>query len=205
MRVRNDNEAFNEALFNMAALDALLVPRGVKPCSVGIGPACIVDVNTGGFLPLNELAWFRRPKTVERRGGVPVSLSRQAGIPPENLPESFDAASCAGRFAGYDLIFLTDGSNASGGYFLPAAFKGEPSCHHGWPGRRAHGDGTSPRRLHRSRFGLGESCEDHPRWFRTAPSRSNTPMPNFIATSIRIWRCPEHTAKTEDAPYRGSG
>jgi hypothetical protein len=51
-------------------------------------------------------------------------LSRYVGLPNIGDPE-FDAASCAGRFQGNDLIFITDGTNASGGYFLPASFQGE--------------------------------------------------------------------------------
>lgn len=206
MRVRNDNEAFNEALFNMAALDALLVPRGVKPCSVGIGPACIVDVNTGGFLPLNELAWFRRPKTVERRGGVPVSLSRQAGIPPENLPESFDAASCAGRFVGHDLIFLTDGSNASGGYFLPAAFKGEAVL------VTMGGLVDEPMAMGRARGGCTEAGSAWASLAKTIPDgfgRRHHVQTRLCRTSSRrqyeygdVRSIPQ---RPKDAPYRGSG
>jgi hypothetical protein len=61
---------------------------------------------------------------VEERGGVALSLSRFVSLPNIGDPE-FDSASCAGRFQGDDLVFITDGSNASGGYFLPASFKGE--------------------------------------------------------------------------------
>ena len=51
-------------------------------------------------------------------------MSRIVGVWNVGNPE-FDSASCAGRFQGDDLVFITDGRNASGGYFLPASFKGE--------------------------------------------------------------------------------
>jgi hypothetical protein len=124
LRFRNDNEALNEHLFNAAVFDALAVPLGVPPCALGFGPGCLLDVNTQAFMPLNELEWFRSPTVTERRGSAWLDLARQTSLALSALPE-FDSASCAGRFAGKNLVFLTDGVNASGGYFLPAAFKGD--------------------------------------------------------------------------------
>jgi hypothetical protein len=51
-------------------------------------------------------------------------MSRIFGVWNVGNP-AFDSASCAGRFQGDDLVFITDGRNASGGYFLPASFHGE--------------------------------------------------------------------------------
>ncbi|HYJ07641.1 MAG TPA: hypothetical protein VEX18_01495, partial [Polyangiaceae bacterium] len=124
LRFRNDNEALNEHLFNAAVFDALAAPFGVPPCALGFGPGCLLDVNTQAFMPLNELEWFRSPTVTERRGSAWLDLARQTSLALSALPE-FDSASCAGRFVGKNLVFLTDGVNASGGYFLPAAFKGE--------------------------------------------------------------------------------
>ena len=125
LRFRNDNEALNELFLNTAAFDALIAaPLGVAPCAVGFGPGCFIDVNTQDFIPVNELEWFRSPSVRERRGFEWLSLARQTSLPLSTLPE-FDQASCAGRFSGKNLVFLTDGVNASGGYFLPAAFKGK--------------------------------------------------------------------------------
>ncbi len=65
---------------------------------------------------------------MEERGGVELTLSRQfaiLGFQQNFFNPDFTPASCAGRFKGDDLIFLTDGLNKSGTYVLPAAFKGE--------------------------------------------------------------------------------
>jgi hypothetical protein len=123
LRLRNDNEALNELFFNTAAFDALAAPLGVPPCVLGLGPGCLLDMDSGAFMPVAELEWFRSPSVTEKRGRAWLTLTRQISLPMASLPES-DAASCAGRFAGNNLVFLTDGLNASGGYFLPAAFKG---------------------------------------------------------------------------------
>lgn len=127
MRVRNDRAGLNEFLDKSALFDSLLVPLGFPPCAVGLGPACFTDLTTGDPLPLDELDWFRDPSILEWRGGAPVSLSREVGL-GQNLvgvfPE-FDVSSCAGKFQGKNLILLTHGVNASGGYFLPAIFKGK--------------------------------------------------------------------------------
>ncbi|MCP3962595.1 MAG: hypothetical protein GY719_32545 [bacterium] len=133
-RVRNDNAKLNEYLFKVALFQSLAVPMGFPPCVDVLtgqiplwGPMCWMDLESGEPLPLSDLDWFLSPSITELRAGVPVSLSRQVGhsqLLSRTFPE-FDASSCAGRFAGENLIFLTDGTNGSGGYTLPAAFKGE--------------------------------------------------------------------------------
>lgn len=123
LRLRNDRPMLNEFLFNSGLWDAVAVPFGASPCELGVGPGCILDVETGEPLAISDLDWFREPSVREVRGGGIVSLSREFSLPFEE-GVSFDGASCAGRFEGKNLIFLTDGTNGSGGYFLPAAFKG---------------------------------------------------------------------------------
>jgi hypothetical protein len=123
-RLRNDNPAFNEVLSQSARFMAEYAPGlGVDPCALFLTPGCLTDPNTGSPLVAGH-DWFATPSLLESRAGQPVSLSRYAGLPNIGAPE-FDAASCAGRFQGDDLVFITDGTNASGGYFLPAAFQGE--------------------------------------------------------------------------------
>lgn len=123
-RMRNDNPAFNELLFKYARFIEEYAPGlGIDPCELSFTPSCLTDVATGQPLVAGP-DWFTSPSVVERRGGVPVSLSRFVSVWNVGRPE-FDAASCAGRFQGDDLVFVTDGRNASGGYFLPAAFEGE--------------------------------------------------------------------------------
>ena len=125
LRVRKDNPVFSELLFNSARFMADYAPwLGLDdPCLLGFTPGCMTDVTTGEPL-VGGADWFRNPSVVEERGGSPVSMSRLVAIWNVGDPE-FDSASCAGRFQGNDLVFITDGRNASGGYFLPASFKGE--------------------------------------------------------------------------------
>lgn len=124
LRVRKDNAVFSELLFNHARFMADWAPGlGLSPCTLSLTPGCMTDVDTGE--PLQAGAdWFRNPSVVETRGGAPVSMSRIVAVQNVGDPE-FDSASCAGRFQGDDLVFITDGRNASGGYFLPASFEGE--------------------------------------------------------------------------------
>jgi hypothetical protein len=92
----------------------------IDACALSFTPGCLTDIDTGE----PGADWFATPSSREERGGQLVSLSRQVAF--ENVGDpTFDSASCAGRFQGRDLVFVTDGRNASGGYFLPAAFKGE--------------------------------------------------------------------------------
>ena len=115
LRLRNDNPVFNEVLFNFAAFTKeFAAALTADPCEFFLVPGCLIDVNSGATLPPSKFDWFLSPTERELRGGRSVSLSRQ-----------FDSASCAGKFAGDDLVLLTNGCNASGGYFLPAAFKGD--------------------------------------------------------------------------------
>lgn len=123
-RLRNDNPVLNEFLYNSALWDALAVPYGSPPCELGFGPGCLMDVDTGELLPWDDLEWFLSPAYVESRGGEEISLTREFSAEYVDDPV-FDSAECAGRFVGENLVLLTDGSNASGGYFLPAAFKGD--------------------------------------------------------------------------------
>ncbi len=127
VRIRNDEAAANEFFYNSAWFESLLVPLGFPPCAVSFGPTCFMDLDGGDPLPLEDLDWFLDPSVVEMRAGVPVSLSDQVGLGQHlsGLFPDFDVASCAGRFTGKDLILLTSGTNGSGGYFLPAAFKGK--------------------------------------------------------------------------------
>jgi len=124
LRVRKDNLVFSELLFNYARFMADYAPGlGLDACALSFTPGCMTDVGTG--LPLVAGAdWFRNPSVLETRGGAPVSMSRIVAVWNVGDPV-FDSASCAGRFQGDDLVFITDGRNASGGYFLPASFKGE--------------------------------------------------------------------------------
>lgn len=123
-RVRNDVPALNETLFNWARFMAEYAPElGVEPCALFLTPGCLTDPATGAPLAAGY-DWFAQPSVVEQRAGAQLSLSRFVGLPNIGDPE-FDSASCAGRFQGDDLVFITDGSNASGGYFLPASFVGE--------------------------------------------------------------------------------
>lgn len=124
LRLRKDNPVFSELLFNSARFMADYAPvLGLEPCELSFTPGCLTDVDTGEPLVAGP-DWFRVPSVVEARGGVPVALSRIFGVWNVGDPE-FDSASCAGRFQADDLVFITDGRNASGGYFLPAAFKGQ--------------------------------------------------------------------------------
>lgn len=125
LRMRNDQAGANEFFYNSALFEDLLVPFGFPPCAVSIGPTCFMDLDTGEPLPREAFDWFLDPSFIEIRGGVPVSLSGQVGLGQHlsGLFPEFDVASCAGRFTGKNLILLTGGTNASGGYFLPAAFK----------------------------------------------------------------------------------
>lgn len=128
-RTRNDNDKLNEIYYKSAFLDSLELPQLVPfPCAVGLGTRCFLDPDTGEPPPLGQLDWFLNPSFLEERGGVPVSLSRQfalLGFQQNFFDFDFTPASCAGRFKGDDLIFLTDGLNKSGTYILPAAFKGK--------------------------------------------------------------------------------
>jgi hypothetical protein len=125
LRVRNDDAAFAEVLFNFAEFARDYLPAlGLEACTLFMVPGCLLDIDTEAPLPADQLDWFRSPTYRERRAGARLSLSRQIALPNIGDPE-FDSASCAGRFAGDDLILLTNGGNASGGYFLPAAFKGD--------------------------------------------------------------------------------
>ena len=127
-RIRNDNAKLNEPNANAALLESLYVPQGLIPCfEGGNGPVCYMDLDTGETLPLSLLDWHLDPSVTEQRGGVSMSLSRQVGFSQnyEGVFPEFDTASCAGRFVDNNLIFLTDGVNRSGSYFLPAAFKGK--------------------------------------------------------------------------------
>jgi hypothetical protein len=124
LRLRNDRPVFNELLINAARLMAEYAPGlGLDPCELNFTPGCMTDVETGEPL-IGDADWFIVPSVVERRGAAPVSLSRMVGVWNVGNPE-FDSASCAGRFQGDDLVFVVDGRNASGGYFLPASFAGE--------------------------------------------------------------------------------
>jgi hypothetical protein len=123
-RMRNDNPAFSELLESSARFMAEYAPAlGIDPCASSFTPGCLTDVETGEPL-VADTTWFASPTVVEERADVPVSLSRQVAVWNVNDPE-FDSASCAGRFRGDSLVFITDGRNASGGYFLPASFEGE--------------------------------------------------------------------------------
>jgi hypothetical protein len=124
LRLRNERPAFSELLFNAARFMAEHAPGlGLDPCELDFTPGCLTDVETGEPL-VGGADWFIVPSFVERRGAEPVSLSRIVSIWNVGRPE-FDSASCAGRFQGDDLVFVVDGRNASGGYFLPASFAGE--------------------------------------------------------------------------------
>jgi hypothetical protein len=124
VRLRNDNPVFDELLFNSARFMAEYAPGlGLDRCALFFTPGCMTDVDTGEPL-IAAPDWFATPSVVERRGAEPVSLSRLVAVLNVGDPE-FDSASCAGRFQGDDLVLLTDGRNASGGYFLPASFAGE--------------------------------------------------------------------------------
>jgi hypothetical protein len=125
LRMRNDRPALNEFLLNTARFERdYLGELGATPCDLFYGPGCLTNVSTGDPLGLGQLRWFESPRRVETRGGERVSLTREVGL-GNFLGPDFDSASCAGRFAGDDLVLITNGSNASGGYFLPAAFKGD--------------------------------------------------------------------------------
>jgi hypothetical protein len=124
LRLRNDVPALNESLFNWARFMAEYAPDlGIDPCALFLTPGCLTEPATGAPLAAGY-DWFADPSVTETRAGSRLSLSRFVSLPNIGDPE-FDSASCAGRFQGDDLVFITDGSNASGGYFLPAAFKGE--------------------------------------------------------------------------------
>lgn len=124
IRVRNDNPLLNEILFNFALFAEGYMPElGMDPCLLGLVPECVLDVDRGTHFAASKVDWAFVPTHHEVRGGALLSLSRQFGLPPAEAV--FDAATCAGRFSGDNLVLLTNGSNASGGYFLPAAFKGE--------------------------------------------------------------------------------
>ena len=125
LSLRNDDPVFNEVLFNFAAFSAAFPDTpGLSACDLFLTPGCLTDAEVGGVIGLSELDWFRSPSRDEVRANEPIRMSRQFGLPTLDDPV-FDAASCAGRFQGDDLIFITNGTNASGGYFLPAAFTGE--------------------------------------------------------------------------------
>jgi len=125
LRVRNDNAVFDEVLSNFAQFTQQYLPAlGLPACTLFMVPGCLLDVDTGTALPADEWDWFLSPTHRERRAGQKLALSRQIALPNIGDPV-FDSASCAGRFSGDDLVLLTNGSNASGGYFLPAAFKGD--------------------------------------------------------------------------------
>jgi hypothetical protein len=125
LSLRNDDPVFNEILFNFAAFTAAFPDTpGLSACDLLVTPGCLTDAEEGGVIGVSELDWFRSPSRDEVRAGEPILMSRQFGLP--TLDDAvFDAASCAGRFQGDALIFITNGTNASGGYFLPAAFTGE--------------------------------------------------------------------------------
>ncbi|HMA92422.1 MAG TPA: S41 family peptidase, partial [Polyangiaceae bacterium] len=124
IRLRNDNPVFNEILFNFALFAEEFIPTlDMDPCVLGVTPECVMDIDRGTHFPRSMVDWALVPTHHERRGGALLSLSREFGLPP--IDAVFDSASCAGRFNGDNLVLLTNGSNASGGYFLPAAFKGE--------------------------------------------------------------------------------
>jgi hypothetical protein len=122
-RIRNDNAGLNEFLYNSALFDYLFTPNGPY-CQIGFSPGCLVDPTTGKTFPVDGFRWYLAPSIEELRGSKNISLTREMGLPYADNP-TFDSASCAGRFSGDNLVFLTDGCNASGGYFLPAAFKGK--------------------------------------------------------------------------------
>jgi hypothetical protein len=123
-RLRNDVPALNETLFNWARFMAQYAPAlQVDPCALFLTPGCLTDPGTGAPLVADD-DWFADPSVRESRAGEKLSLSRFVSLPNIGNPE-FDSASCAGRFQGDDLVFITDGSNGSGGYFLPASFEGE--------------------------------------------------------------------------------
>lgn len=125
LRLRNDNPQFDEVLYDFARFTKEFVPAlGLDPCMLQLTPGCALDVDRGTPFTSDRYDWFFYPTQRELRGGRLITLSRQLGLPNIANPE-FDSASCAGRFADEDLIVLTNGSNASGGYFLPSAFKGD--------------------------------------------------------------------------------
>jgi hypothetical protein len=124
LRLRNDDPVFNEIMFNFGLAAQYLPELGLPACALPFAPGCITDVDTGSPVPVSEVDWFLTRPWREKRGGRNISLSRQFGLPNIGTP-AFDVASCAGRFKGDKLVFVTNGSNASGGYFLPAAFKGD--------------------------------------------------------------------------------
>lgn len=125
VRLRNDNPKFNEVLYKFARFTSEFVPvLGLDPCMLQLTPGCALDVDRGTPFTSDRYDWFFHPTQRELRGGRLVTLSRELGLPNVANPE-FDRASCAGRFVDDDLIVLTNGGNASGGYFLPAAFKGD--------------------------------------------------------------------------------
>lgn len=126
LRLRNDNPVFNEILAKSADFAERFLPDSdLDPCAAFVTPGCLLEVRTAEPLSLSSpLDWVSSPSRTERRGGRPVSLSRLVGLPNIGNPE-FDSASCAGRFAGDNLVIVTNGANASGGYFLPSAFKGD--------------------------------------------------------------------------------
>jgi hypothetical protein len=127
LRLRNDSAAFDEILRNNALYAASVLPQ-IDPdagaCELLFTPGCFVDPRSNTPLGRESFDWFLSPRVHEWRGGRLVSLSRQFALPDMDAPV-FDEASCAGRFAGDDLVLITNGSNSSGGYFLPAAFKGD--------------------------------------------------------------------------------
>lgn len=123
-RTRNDVPVYDELLAHSARFMAEFAPAlEIDPCALFLTPGCLTDTRTGTPLAAG-FDWFLHPSVVEERGGAALSSSRFVSLPNVGNPE-FDAASCAGRFQGDDLVFITDGSNASGGYFLPASFQGE--------------------------------------------------------------------------------
>lgn len=127
LRVRNDSPAFNELLRNNAEFAARYLPQllpDAGACELLFTPGCFVDPESDVPLGSESFDWFSSPRTRELRGHRWVSLSRQFSLPNQEAAV-FDQASCAGRFAGDDLVLITNGSNSSAGYFLPAAFKGD--------------------------------------------------------------------------------
>jgi hypothetical protein len=126
LRLRNDNPVFDEILEKSAEFAEHYLPElGIDPCALFVTPGCLTDLRTGKPLSLSSpVDWARSPSHQELRAGRPVSLSRFVALPNIGQP-TFDQASCAGRFAGENLVIVTNGANASGGYFLPAAFQGE--------------------------------------------------------------------------------
>ena len=93
--------------------------QAIPSCAFsGYEAGCLADFDT--LEPFTDPDWYVSPTVVEQRGTDATKLTQLATLNDRNF-YPFNSTPCPGKFEGKNLIVLTNGLNASAGFFGPVA------------------------------------------------------------------------------------